>query len=149
MSDDLTLQTQARALAPYLRPWILKSFYATGTYTPTYQGGTTGGTTTYTFQDAAWTRIGNVIVVRGQVAWSAATGTGTARISLPIVANGGNFAGACVLNGVTFANSAPEVQITAGDLFFILRSPLTNAAPTDVAIEAAGNVIWTLTYFVG
>jgi len=122
--------------------------YLEDTYTPTYLGGTTAGVTTYTFQDAAWTRNGRVITVRGQVVWSAATGTGNAQISLPMAAVGGNFTGALYLNGVTFAAGSPEMLITSGNSFFTMGSPTTNAGPTTVAIEAAGNVIFTVTYFM-
>jgi hypothetical protein len=122
--------------------------YNKGTYTPAYFGGTTAGTTTHTFQDGVWCRIGNVLIVRGQVAWSAATGTGNAQISLPFTPGLGNYAGACVLSGITFANSAPEVAVSAGNTFFTLASPLTNAGATTVQVEAAGNITFTIVFFL-
>ena len=119
-----------------------------GTYTPTYDGAVPG-TTTYTFQDGAWVRIGNIMIVRGQVAWSGATGTGNARISLPFTAGGANYSGALYLNGVTFAAGSPEMLITGSTAYFTMGSPATNAAPTVVAVEAAGNIIWTCSYVMG
>lgn len=127
------------------RPFIR---YDKSTYTPTYLGGTTAGVTTYTFQDGAWTRKGREVTVRGQVAWSAATGTGNAQISLPFAASGGNFTGDLYVNGVTFAAGTPQMLLGSGNSFFTMGSPATNAGPTTVAIEAAGNVIWTVTYFI-
>lgn len=127
------------------------TFYTSSTYTPTYTGGTTAGVTTYSVQQGAYTRIGNVIIVTGTVAWTAATGTGDARISLPFtsanVANQ-NFAGMLRLSGVTFAAGTPEVLILPNTQYFIMQSPATNAGPTTVAIEAAGTVVFTTTYFV-
>lgn len=148
MSDDLKLQAQARALAPYLRTLVFTPFYVDATaYTPTYDGATPG-TTTYTFQSGAWARIGNVLIVRGQVAWSAATGTGNAQISLPFTPGSGNFTGSLYLNGITFAAGAPEMIVSAGNTFFTMASPASNAGPTVVQVEAAGNAIFTAVYFI-
>lgn len=121
--------------------------YLENTYTPTYVGGTTAGVTTYAAQIGQYWHVGSFVYVIGQVAWTNATGTGNARISLPLAALA-NATGNLRLSGVTFANSAPEIFITGGDSFFIMDSPLTNAAPTTVAVEVAGNVIFSLFYKV-
>jgi len=127
------------------------SFYETGTYTPTYLGGTTPGATTYSAQQGAWTRIGNIVFVTGTVAWTAATGTGDARISLPFtainVANQ-NHTGSLWQAAVTFANGTPQMLISPNVAYFIMTSPLTNAANTTVAIEAAGIVVFPAAYRV-
>jgi hypothetical protein len=127
------------------------TFSATGTYTPTYEGSTTPGVTTYTTQQGAWMRLGNVVIATGTVVWSAATGTGTAQISLPFtaanVANQ-NYSGSVRTVNVTFANSTPQVLMTSNTAFFSLQSPLTNAASTAVAMEAAGNIVFTIVYLV-
>lgn len=125
--------------------------YDTGTYTPTYLGGTTPGATTYTVQQGAWTRIGNMVFVTGTVQWSAATGTGNAQISLPFtavnVANQ-NHSGALWIATVTFANGTPQILISPNTAYFIMTSPLTNAANTTVVIEASGVVAFTCHYRV-
>lgn len=118
----------------------------TGNFTPTYVGGTTPGTTTYSFQVGIWRRLGNVVIAIGQVAWSAATGTGEARISLPFsAATSGNVSGGVWMSGVTFANSTP-LALVPGTNYFVLDSPLTNAGNTRVQVEAGGNIVWTITY---
>lgn len=127
------------------------SFYAKGTYSPTYLGNTTPGATTYSLQQGAWTRIGNVVIVTGTVVWTAATGTGNANISLPFTAaNVSNqfLSGSVRVDSVTFANGTPQVVIAPNTAFFNLISPITNAVGTTVAIEAAGNIIFTIVYFV-
>lgn len=141
MSDDLRLQAQARALAPYLRTLVFSPFYEEGTYVPTYLGATTAGATTYSLQQGAWVRLGNVAIVTGNVTWTAATGTGNAQISLPFTPSYRG-AGALWIQNVTFANGAPQIQI-AGQAFFLMYSPLTNAAGAIVQIEAAGDVRFT------
>lgn len=122
-----------------------------GTYVPTYIGGTTAGTTIYSIQQGSWVRLGNLIIARGTVQWTAATGTGDARISLPFtaanVANQ-NSGGSVWITTVTFANSTPLLLVSPNTAYFILSSPLTNAANTQVAIEAAGIIVWTVAYVV-
>lgn len=127
------------------------AFYDVGTYTPTYLGATTPGATTYTLQQGGWRRIGAAIIVTGTVVWTAATGTGSANYSLPFApVNTANqfFSGSVRVDSVTFANGTPEIVITPGNAFFQLVTPLTNAASPALVIEAAGNVVFTVVYFV-
>ena len=127
------------------------SFYAIGTYTPTYLGNTTPGVTTYTTQQGAWTRIGNVVIVTGTVIWTAATGTGLAVVGLPFaapnVANQ-NFSGSLRTDSVTFPNGPPQIVLLPTASGFLMLSPLTNAASGAVVVEAAGNIVFTIIYFV-
>lgn len=150
MSDELSIQKLARRIAALL-PGLRFPLQDHSTYTPTYLGGTTAGVTTYTTQQGSWVRIGKQITVTLTVVWSAATGTGNAQFSLPFAASADanqNFSGSVRTVNVTFANSSPQILLQPSNNFFILQSPLTNAASTNVAIEAAGNVVATLTYFV-
>lgn len=127
------------------------SFYDTGTFVPTYLGGTTPGVTTYTLQAGFWVRVGALVVATATVAWSAATGTGDAQFSLPFTAvntTNENYAVPVRLNLVTFANSAPTGQLAANTAYIILVSPLTNAASAVSQVEAAGLAIYTANYFV-
>lgn len=119
--------------------------YSSGTWTPTYLGSATPGTTTYTLQDGTYVQIGTIVFFRGVIVWSAATGTGDARISLPFTSAGANnyTSGSLRLTSVTFANSAPEMLIDPGTAYFTMDSPLTNANPTKVQMEAAGNVVFS------
>ncbi len=127
------------------------TFSASGTYTPTYEGSTLAGVTTYTTQQGGWVRLGPVVIVTGTIVWTAATGTGSAQISLPFTTaniTNQNYSGSVRNVNVTFANSAPQVLIAPNTSFFILQSPLTNAASTAVAMEAAGNIVFTIVLFV-
>ena len=144
MTDTLVARLR-EALAPYFLSQ--DTWKASGTRTPTYVGGTTAGVTTYGFQTAAWVREGNKITDIGQINWSAATGTGEARISLPFAPVGYNVTGSVWLSGVTFVNSTPT-PFAGANLYFVLDSPLTNAGNTRVQVEAAGSIVWVLTYFI-
>lgn len=50
--------------------------YVVGTFTPTMVGQSVAGTTTYSTQSGAYTRIGNVVYVTAVIVGSTATGTG-------------------------------------------------------------------------
>jgi hypothetical protein len=54
--------------------------YEEGTWTPTYFGATTVGTTSYTFRNGTYTKIGNLVHATAIIGVSSATGTGNARI---------------------------------------------------------------------
>lgn len=138
-----------RQLARDLQPWIFTPFWEGATHTPAYFGGTAAGSTTHTAQSGRYTRLGDVVVLTLQCAWSAASGTGNARVSLPhTVAASYNFTAMQRLNNVTFANGSVEVLITAGTNYIEFSSPATNAGSTMVAVEAAGNIIATVVYLI-
>lgn len=120
-------------------------------YTPTYEGGTTAGVTTYSVQVGTWARIGKMVIAWGGVTWTAATGTGNAQVSLPFAsaaAAANVFSGSIRNQNVTFANGSVQAQISAGASFFFMNSPATNAAGTNVAVEAAGTIIFAMVYAV-
>lgn len=146
MATDLQLEALAKKLYPYLAADFLslRSGYASGTYTPTYLGATTPGTTTYTTQSGTYLRIGRLVLVWGQVVWTAATGTGNAQISLPFTPAVTSVLGNFRCQAVTFAAGAPEPLIVGGALE--LRSPATNAATTPIAVEAAGDIVFSIAY---
>lgn len=122
--------------------------YAKSSYTPTYLGTTTPGVTTYTTQQGWYTRIGNEVFVNGIVVWTAATGTGSALVSLPFILdiNKPRATGAVRTSAVTFANGSMQVFVSSSVQGFTLESPLTNALSTNVAVEAAGNIQFSLWY---
>ncbi len=160
MSEPLVTQEQLEGLLRRMRALeervgrteVRESpIYETGTWLPTYTGATTPGTTAYTFQVGAYTRIGNVVIATGLVGWSAATGTGNAQILLPFAAaniTNQDYSGSASLVGVTFANSTPTIELLFNTIRFQLRSPITNAAGNIVQMEAAGQIMFTVIYMI-
>lgn len=136
-----------RLLKPYFLP--LPTAYDTGTYGPTMVGGTTAGTTTYVIQEGEYVRIGRAVFCSGRVNWTAATGTGDARISLPSVV-GATYrsTGSLFVDGITFGGSGVQMLVVPGTQYFTMYTPASNAAATLLTVEAAGLVIFSLTYFV-
>lgn len=62
--------------------------YEEGTWTPTYFGASTAGTTTYTGQKGLYVKIGRTVYCECDLAWSARTGTGDGLIGgLPFTTN--------------------------------------------------------------
>ena len=148
------LKQLARELVPYLEPYLLslRSGYVAATaYTPTYTGGTTAGTTTYNNQVGYYVRIAEVVYFTAFVGWTAATGTGDARVSLPLTAkNVASLRYTCAVrtDTVTFAASAPQGLIQPNTAYVTLYSPVSNGGSTAVAIEAAGFIDVSGMYFV-
>jgi hypothetical protein len=144
MSDELSIQRLARRLYNPLQGWgfIVPQ---SGTYVPTYDG-VTPGATTYTTQVGFWRRVGDIIFFNGRVTWTAASGTGAAVVSLPFTSqNTANmrYAVGVYLTNVTFANGAVQATIVPNSAVFSMSSALTNAAPTNVNVEAAGDIIFS------
>lgn len=147
MADPI--QALVRKLAGPLAGWgfvIPKK----GVWVPTYLGAVPG-VTTYSLQQGAYTRLGNVVIAELTVVWTAASGTGAAQVSLPFPASATanqNASGSVRNVNVTFANSSPQILIVPSTAFFQLQSPLTNAASTTVPVEAAGNIVATVVYLI-
>lgn len=155
MSEPLVTQAQLEGLLRRLRD-LEQRLGRTETrerpgvssaYTPTYLGGTTLGATTYTAQGGNYTRVGNVVVVQGRVTWTAATGTGQARISLPFTAA---FAAPAPIwtSNVTFGALTPYGLVQAGVNYLTIWTPANNAASAAIAVEAAGDIQFQATYLL-
>lgn len=137
--------------AAQLWPFLARLFIEIDTYTPTYTGSTTAGTTTYTTQQGWYTRVGSIVFVTGTLIWTAATGTGNVRISLPFTSSntsGQRHAGSLYLESVTFANGSVQAVNFANNNTLRLFSPATNAGSTELSIEAAGTIVFSLWFEV-
>lgn len=151
--NDLALNRALRRNNRAIGQAIVKEtpIYDEGTWTPTYFGATTAGVTTYTTQQGSWTRIGRCIFFTLSLQWTAATGTGTVRVSLPFAVSATtsqNFSASIFHQNVTFANGSVTcfIQPTASSIR--LLSPATNAAAAELVIEAAGQLTISGFYFV-
>jgi hypothetical protein len=78
---NFTANTPLAGMTSQLLKW-----YEEGTWTPTYLGLTTAGTTTYGVNKGTYVRVGRLVTVTGVMTWTAATGTGGAALGgLPFV----------------------------------------------------------------
>lgn len=89
--------------------------YATGSFTPTIVGGAVTGVTTYSTQNGYYTRIGNTVFVQGQIAITAATGTGNSTIgALPFTVKSqtnGNVLGSFIIFAAGWAWPASTTHL--------------------------------------
>lgn len=146
MDHALTLE-QAKTL--FLS---LGSGYVEGTWTPEMYGGTSAGTTTHSIQVGAYTRIGRVVTATANVSWTNATGTGDLRISLPFTAanvTNQRYAVAIRTSELTFtATSGLQGLIVPNTNYLLIGGHTTNGVNASLAVETAGSVVFTATYFV-
>lgn len=98
---------------------VMANYVASGTWTPTLQGGSTGGSTTYSIQQGYYTRVGNLVAIQGVLTGTAATGTGNAIIgALPFTIRNqtnGTVVGTCTSQsaaGWTWPASTTQLSLT-------------------------------------
>jgi len=127
--------------------------YEEGTFTPTAYGATTTGTTTYTYQNGNYTKIGRQVTVNLAIGWSALTGTGRLRIGgLPFT--GANVLqnysqGSILVDGLNWSGGTFLTTIQILNANFMEIYGLTdngNAAPQICVNESVFARI-TITYF--
>jgi hypothetical protein len=120
-----------------------------GTFTPRIDGTTAAGAGTYTAQVGAYTKIGNVVTVRGVITWTAHTGTGNMIVEgLPFTsANVANLQAAVALSysNLTFA-AALHGFVSVASTKITLKTSATGAAEADLAIDAAATLRFEATY---
>lgn len=134
-----------------LETWFVRE--RRGSWTPTYFGLTTAGTTTYTMQEGRYAVHGSVVELWGRVTWTAATGTGQAVIGgLPFaVPSIGNlfYPAALWVSDVTFGGSGVQLLGWPGQPQLRLYTLSSNATSTAINIEAAGDIIFNVRYLMG
>lgn len=129
-------------LSAELMPYLMPRFYEQDTYTPTYRGSSVAGTTTYSTQSGAYIRVGAACWFRLRVTWTNATGTGTGLVSLPFTAaSGADCAVSFYPIGITYGGTGVIGAISPGTNYIFLATPASNASPTGLAVEVAGDLI--------
>ena len=138
MPDDLKLQAQARALAPYLRTLVFTPFLETGSFSPTLVGATTGGTFTYgTGNLIEWTRRGDRLSFNGRVSITATTVAPVGSLSI----RGWPYAGVSDSNMAIAGVGAmiwQNVNLPAG--FTSISLQFTNGSITPNLVRSGQNV---------
>lgn len=135
--------------AANLFPFLARLFYEASTYTPTYGGLSTNGSTTYSTQQGNYVKIFNVVFAQFEITWTAASGTGSAYISLPFTAAAAmEFAMPIYPSNITYAGGPPYALVNTGLNYLVMGTPTSNAATATLAVEAAGTVYGTAIYFV-
>ena len=128
--------------------------YEEGTWTPTYLGETTAGSTTYTTQLGKYTKIGNVVYCNMQLSWSAASGTGYINIGgLPFSAVSGSLGTTNTtmpyMNNITVGAGLLTCMRVTGNTTFarVGTYPLTGGSNGYLSIDSAGDIEVTFFYY--
>lgn len=128
----------------------LLNWYEQGTFTPTYYGSTTTGTTTYTLQSGTYTRIGNVLYYNIRIAWSNATGTGNGTIGgFPYNAQNAYHTAAVLPSDYALtALNIMSARIGFGNTMTLFQTPVGGGTQTAVGMDTAAELTITGHYFI-
>ena len=129
--------------------------YEEGTWTPTIFGGTTAGTASYGVAVGRYTKIGRQVSVQAHIEWSSATGTGNVRFGgLPFTSLTGSNGEASVTIGwfnnydLTANNVATGFGFPGTTNITLQQYQTGGSASAGVPIDAAGGIMFSMTYFV-
>lgn len=126
--------------------------YEEGTFTPTIVGTSTAGSGTYTTQVGRYTKIGRMVSVVLQVAWTAHTGTGNMRVAgLPFTSVNVTtvewFGGAEYVNMTMPANTVPCVYVVGNSAQVSLSTIATAAgAVAPLVMDTAATAYVSIQY---
>lgn len=117
------------------------SAYTEASFTPTVYGASTAGTGTYTSQIGRYTRIGNTVFFRLYIVWTAHTGTGSLRLTLPVAsANlGMNQEASVTASDLTYTGQL-RAQVRNNEAAISLYEQVSNTTLATTAIDGTGTL---------
>jgi len=125
--------------------------YEEGTWTPTWLGSSTAGSTAYSAQVGRYTKVGRLVSLYFDVAISSATGTGSVTIGGVPFASGNQVisAGSITSYGVVYTGNTLASAFLSAASSFVIYSSITTANPSQVAmanavLELAGTLTYTI-----
>jgi hypothetical protein len=123
--------------------------YEEGAFTPAYQG-VSGGSWTYGSQSGTYTKIGNMVNVRGQITTSAGSGlTGNIEINLPYTA-AANTTGTLMVSNLAKTVDSQLTMFTVGanTRLYEFRNNGPYVAKTYANLGAAHTLFFSISYTV-
>ena len=132
----------------------LSAFVDWTSWTPTLTGRTTAGTTTYSFQNGYYCRIGNMVTIQFSVQYTAATGTGDLLLGgLPITIHGLDMSeGSVIINTQTWPAGRTNI-VVCGQVYLTTAIFICSGSAVDRENLQMANVTTyiqgQLTYRVG
>lgn len=118
-------------------------------YTPRIEGLTTAGTGTYTSQIGEYTLVGKMCTVFAYIDWSAHTGTGVLKFTLPFMAASRgllSFTGSSRLHNITYTGSYLTPYVSGGSDYALFLQNAPNTAASNLTMDAAGAITMSITY---
>jgi hypothetical protein len=134
--------------------WAEADFIQNTTWTPVAQGSTAAGAGTYVDQSGSYTKIGDIVIARCYLRWSAHTGTGNLQIAgLPytvrnIASYGIWCASAVYMNLLTEAALAtyPLIAARLNTTYCDVYDMTPSATATFTAMDTACTLVFTVIY---
>lgn len=125
------------------------SVYEEGNFTPTIQGLSSAGTTTYSFQSGLYQRIGNMVTISINISISAATGTGSLTVgNFPFTVNSSSnylATGSVSFNGSGWAWPAGTTSLAAqtisGGTSCTIRASGSSTAASDIQMSNSALIL--------
>jgi hypothetical protein len=119
------------------------------TFTPTYYGGTTAGTTTYTSQEGWYRRIGDVCFIYLRMVWTNATGTGSSRIGgLPFTSQTGGDHTLSIMHGsFSYTNAGLRIYLGSAVTYLEIFDQVIGAFSASV-VDTSGDLIISGSYII-
>ena len=127
--------------------------YEEGTFTPTVAGTTIAGVGVYADRVGRYTKVGNLVTLQVYLDWTAHTGTGNMFLgNFPFTTSSTGYSAAAI----GYVNN---IALTAGNILIayagssttglnVYQTPTGGGAVSDVPIDTAGVIIFTITYRV-
>jgi hypothetical protein len=126
--------------------------YEEGTFTPVISGTTTSGTGTYSVQNGAYVKIGNLVQYQIYIILTAHTGTGNITITgLPFTASANHYPPAAVYvdNLALTANNYPQIAVSTSSSTFLVRQvPVGGGPAAAVPMDTQFDILLSGTYQV-
>lgn len=150
-----TMQTGTGVIFPNVNSVsaTVLDYYEESTFTPVLIGTSTAGTGTYTLQVGKQTRIGNIVFVSVELAWTAHTGTGNMRITGLTYAGSSDIRQALMMN-YSKIDIGGNIYQGGGQVSFTNQINLVRSLNggggvlTSIPIDTAGSVQISGFYFV-
>ena len=126
--------------------------YEEGTWTPTWLGSSTAGSTAYILQTGRYTKVGRLVSLYFDVAISSATGTGSVTIGALPFTSGNQVinAGSVTSYVVAYTGHTLGATFLSATNSFVIYTSLTASNPSQIAmantanLELAGTITYTI-----
>jgi hypothetical protein len=127
--------------------------YEEGTFTPTVAGSTTAGVGVYVAQVGRYTKVGNLVTLQVYLDWTAHTGTGNMFLgNFPFTTSSTGYSAAAIgyVNNIalTAGNILTAFASSSTTYLNVYQTPTGGGTVSDVPIDTAGVIIYTVTYRV-
>lgn len=115
--------------------------YHEASYTPVIQGSSTAGTGTYSSQIGRYTQIGNIVFFQLTVVWTAHTGTGNLRVSIPVASASLGFSSAVNILASNVSYTGTLAGVVSDNASYVsFFDQVSNTAASATPLDTSGTL---------